>query len=79
MTPWQWWWLEEGDDEHGGWRGEHCTREQAIADANDALPSGIKFWVVEARSSTSEEHEGAECVPFLRTRNKKALITKTAR
>lgn len=73
MTPWQWWWIEDGDDEHGGWRGEHDTREQAIADARDVLPVGIKFWVIEARSSTSVEYEAADCVPFLRTRGKEMI------
>lgn len=73
MTPWQWWWLEAGDDEHGGWRGEHDTREMALKDAESALPSGAQFYVIEARSSTAGEHEGSECVPFLRTRNRDFL------
>lgn len=72
MTPWQWWWLEDGEDEHG-WCGEHYTRAQAIADARDTLPSGVKFWIIEARSSTALEYEEDECVPFLRTRNKELI------
>lgn len=73
MSPWQWWWLEEGDDEHGGWCGEHNTREQAVADAQQTLPPGARFYVMEARSSEALEYESAECVPFLRTRNKEKI------
>lgn len=70
MTPWQWWWLEEGDDEHGGWQAGHDTREQAIAAAQRELDAGVRFYVLEARSSESIKYEEADCVPFLRTRGK---------
>lgn len=78
MTPWQWWWIEEGEDEHGGWRGEHDTRAQAVNEAQRDLPGGTAFYVIEARSSEAIEHEGSECVPFLRTRNKERLVTGDA-
>ncbi len=73
MTPWQWFWLEEGDDGNGGWCGEHDTREQAVFDAQETLGAGVRFYVIEARSSTAEEYEGADFVPFLRTRGKELL------
>lgn len=74
MTPWQWFWLPADGDEYGGWDGEHGSKEQAILRAQRELRSGDVFFVIEARSSTAMEHEGAECVPFLRTRNKERLI-----
>jgi hypothetical protein len=76
MTPWQWLWIEEGDDESGGWRGEHVSREQAIDDAERELIAGTAFLIIEARSSTSMEYEGADCVPFLRTRNRERLVVR---
>jgi len=74
MTPWFWWWLEEGDDEDGGWRGERSTREAVVAEAQRELTAGTPFYVMEARSSEAIKYEGADCVPFLRTRNKERLI-----
>lgn len=73
MTPWQWWWLERGDDEHGGWQGEQDSRDAAIAAANRELPFGTAFEIIEARSSEALEHEESECVPFLRSRNRETL------
>lgn len=73
MTFWQWWWLESGESEDGGWQGEFTTREAAVAAAVRELPVGTSFDVIEARSSTSVNHEGADCVPFLRTRNRETL------
>jgi hypothetical protein len=73
MTPWAWWWLAEGDDEHGGWAGCHDSRDEAVADAQRHLPAGTRFRVMEARSSDAMKYEGADCVPFLRTRNEEWL------
>lgn len=78
MTLWQWFWLEEGGPEDGGWMGEYPTRETVIAAAQRELPPGITFHIIEARSSTAREYEGADCVPFLRTRNREALINGPA-
>lgn len=74
MTPWRWWWIEDGNDEDGGWMGDHLTRDKAIADAQRYLPAGTAFDVIEARSSDAMKYEGAECVPFLRTRNRERLV-----
>lgn len=73
MTFWQWWWIETGECEDGGWMGEFDTRDAAIAAAQRELPVGVQFDVMEARSSTSQQYEGADCVPFLRTRNRETL------
>lgn len=73
MTPWRWWWLEEGDEPQGGWQGDCDTREDAIANAQRELPRGARFYVMEARSSEDMRYEGSECVPFLRTRGKELL------
>ncbi len=73
MTPWLWFWLERGDGEDGGWQGERATREQVIREAQRELPVGASFRIVEARSSTAARYEGADCVPFLRTRNHETL------
>lgn len=75
MTPWRWWWLEEGGDEHGGWCGDCATREDAIASARRELGHGASFFVMEARSSSAAEYEGSDCVPFLRTRNRELLVS----
>lgn len=74
MTGWQWHWLEEGGEEFGGWSSEHGSREAAIAEAQRELPRGAAFFLIEARSSEALEHEGADCVPFLRTRKRERLV-----
>jgi hypothetical protein len=74
VTPWSWWWLEDGDEPHGGWRGDCDTRAKVIGDACRHLPAGTGFEIVEARSSEAREYEEAECVPFLRTRNRESLV-----
>ncbi|MGE0178963.1 MAG: hypothetical protein AB7O91_03980 [Sphingomonas sp.] len=73
MTPWGWFWLEEGEP-NDCWAGEHDTRDHAIAEAQRELPAGAAFFVIEARSSEDMKYEGADCVPFLRTRNKERLV-----
>jgi hypothetical protein len=74
MSPWSWWWLEEGEEPHGGWQGDCASREEAIADATRSLEPGTAFDVIEARSSEDRRYEEAECVPFLRTRNRARLV-----
>lgn len=73
MTGWEWWWLEVGDEEHGGWQGACSTREQAIRAAQRELPIGAQFHLIEARTSTARQYEEADCVPFVRTRNRETL------
>lgn len=76
MTPWKWWAVEAEDESCGEWNiGERDTREQIIAQANCELPPATPFFIMEARSSTDRRYEGADIVPFLRTRNKERLVT----
>lgn len=73
MTPWSW---------YAGHPGEHtydlacdcASRDDAIRGALRELDAGETFQVIEARSSEAREHEGSDCVPFLRTRNHEILI-----
>lgn len=74
MTPWQWWWIEDGADEHGGWGGDCDTREDAIVKAQREVDAGEAFFVIEARSFEAMKYEGTDCVPFLRTRNKERFV-----
>lgn len=67
MTPWTWWAGEIDDDTYG--LAEAATREDAIREASQGLKPGDKFQIVEARASTAAQHDGSDCVPFLRTRN----------
>lgn len=75
MTPWQWWAGEVGDvDADGVYAiGEFPTREAAIAAVHREYPAGTDFYVIEARSSEAMEHEQADMIPFLRTRNRELL------
>lgn len=77
MTPWQWWaGTVEDVDSDGSWDlGEFDSREEAIDHASRGYPAGTPFYVIEARSSTSMQYEGADIVPFLRARNKERLVT----
>jgi hypothetical protein len=77
MTPWQWWagLCVDVDDEGIYPHGEFPTRDAAIAAINREYPAGLPFYVIEARSSGDMRYEGAEIVPFLRTRGKEKLTT----
>lgn len=76
MTPWQWWAADEDDACCGEWNmGEFSSRAEAIAGANRELPPGTPFRIIEARSSESLQYEGADIVPFLRSRNQERLVT----
>jgi hypothetical protein len=77
MTPWSWFYGEADvvDSEGQYDLGDFETKEAAIAAANRDLPPATPFYVIEARSSTDVRFEGADFVPFLRTRNKKRLTT----
>lgn len=68
MTPW-FWWAGELDAEAYDLAAEEKTREAAIQVASRQLKPGEQFQIIEARSSTDAKYEGADFVPFLRTRN----------
>lgn len=74
MTPWKWWYVAEIDaNDNDGWWGEHDSRGEAVEAAQRTFAPGTRFYVIEARSSEAVKHEGSECVPFLRTRNKELV------
>lgn len=70
MTRWEWW---VGYDEKGppeNYEIASClSRAGAIHAGLRATKLGEKFWIVEARSSEDQRYEGADFVPFKRTRN----------
>lgn len=68
MTPWSWW-AGELDADAYDLAAEEKTREAAIQVASRQLKPGEQFQIIEARSSTDAKYEGADLVPFLRTRN----------
>lgn len=68
MTPWSWWAGDLGADAYG-LACDDKTRDAAIQVASRQLKPGEKFQIIEARSSTAAKYEGADFVPFLRTRN----------
>lgn len=76
MTPWAWHWKAEYDEAYAG---EHTTRDEAIAEAVRELQPGDSFEIVEARMSEDRRHEGADVIPFLRTRNRERFVVIAAR
>lgn len=72
MTPWRWW-AGELDDDCYGLAGDEPTREAVVQRACRELKPGDQFRIIEARSSTDARYEGADFVPFLRTRNKEVI------
>lgn len=69
MTPWSWWAGELDADNTYDLAAEEKTREAALQVASRQLKRGERFQIIEARSSTDAKYEGADFVPFLRTRN----------
>ncbi|KFH18606.1 hypothetical protein ELZ19_09675 [Brucella abortus] len=67
MTPWTWHAGRLNEDVYD--LAEEPTRERVIEMARYWLMPGEKFRIIEARSSTAQKYEGADFVPFLRTRN----------
>lgn len=78
MTPWTWFAGNLDDDVYD--LAEEDTREKVIEAALDAstgwLKPGDQFRIVEARSSTAKKYEGADFVPFLRTRNSEIVTVE---
>jgi hypothetical protein len=68
MTNWEWWAGEIGAETYDLACGEK-TRDAAFKTASDLLDPGTEFQIVEARTSTAAKYEGADFVPFVRTRN----------
>lgn len=72
MTPWRWFAGHPGEDTYDLACDCH-SREDAIREALRELSPGETFRLIEARSSEARQHEGSDCVPFLRTRNHEFL------
>lgn len=72
MTPWRWWAGHPGESNFDV-ACECSSREEAIREACRNLGPGDQFVIVEARQSEAAKYEGAECIPFLRTRNRELL------
>ncbi|ABS14244.1 hypothetical protein I6H96_02600 [Brucella anthropi] len=74
MTPWTWHAGSLGEDVYD--LAEEPTRERVIEEASRYLAAGDKFQIIEARSSTDVKYEGADFVPFLRTRNHEIITVE---
>ncbi|MBA8822269.1 hypothetical protein BRY73_03050 [Ochrobactrum sp. P6BS-III] len=72
MSPWEWW-AGELDQDVYDLVGGAKSREDCILEASRQMKSGEKFRIIEARSSSDRRYEGADFVPFLRTRNKEII------
>lgn len=73
-SPFAWYWKFPDDEGYG----EECaSREAVIAAALKEVLPGEAFEIIEARMSTAREHEGADIVPFTRSRNHEVLIAPT--
>jgi len=72
MSPWSWWAGVPGERTYD-LACDCATREDAIREGLRELQPGERFQIIEARSSEAAEHEGSDCVPFLRTRNHEIL------
>lgn len=74
MTPWTWHAGHLDDDIYD--LAEEPTRERVIEVASLYLAVGDQFRIIEARSSTNAKYEGADFVPFLRTRNAEIITVE---
>lgn len=72
------WWAETlfgGEEPCGEYNVGECeTLEEVIAEALRETGHGDRFVVIEARQSTDMRHEGADIIPFVRTRNRATYI-----
>lgn len=79
MTRWEWFAGSYADVEYEGVysSGGFACRDDAIVELArqgiEALDGQLLFYVIEARSSTAMRHEGADVVPFVRSRNLQLL------
>lgn len=77
MTPWRWYAGIPGEDNYDlAW--DCASRDEVIREAVRELEPGDTFQIIEARASEAAEHEGSDCVPFLRTRNHEVLTVGPA-
>jgi len=71
-SAWEWWAGIVGDDCYE-LAGGCSTRERAITEALRNAGDEDVIQIVEAQSSSAMKYEGADFVPFVRTRNQEVL------
>lgn len=78
MTRWEWWAGIVGEpiyDVAGG-----CSsREEVIAEALRNVSADEDIQIIEAVSSTAAKYDGADHVPFVRTRNHEVIGRRALR
>lgn len=70
-APWRWYACVEG--EHDCYGFESPTREEALAAISREFGPGTVVELIEAKFSTAAKYEGADFVPFIRTKNHEKL------
>ena len=71
MTRWEWWAGSLDEDTYD--LANEASREAVIREASRGMKAGDQFRIVEARSSSDKKYEGADFVPFLRTRHHEVI------
>lgn len=71
-TDWSWWAGIVGDESYA-LAAECKTRDEAIREALRNAPDDCEIEIIEARQSTDMRHEGADIIPFVRTRNHQVI------
>ena len=77
-SDWEWWAGVVGEPIYD-LAGGCSTREEVIAQAMREAAAGEPIQIIEARSSSAARYEGAESVPFVKTRNHEIIGTKGCR
>ena len=74
MTPWAWWAGHIGEDYE---IAEASSRDAVIQAARREIAPSAPFQIIEARSSTDRHFDGADVIPFVRTRNHEIIPPET--
>lgn len=77
-TNWAWWAGVVGEDNYD-LACEISTREDAIREGLSNTVDGEIVQIIEAQQSTAAKYEGADHVPFTRTRNHEVIGPKGPR
>lgn len=77
MTPWTWFAGNLDDDVYDLAGAD--SRDKLIEVASRQLSFGQQFRIIEARSSSAQEYEGSDFIPFLRTRNQAVITVEDCR
>ncbi len=74
-TNWAWWAGVVGEDTYC-LASDVRTREEAIREGMNNACEGEIVQIIEAQQSTAAKYEGADHVPFTRTRNHEVIGAK---